>query len=203
MHTALLAVVFLAIYYGVTIYLCRGVKLGTRDMAMCAMMIALTMILESIRFPLPTGITIPFFSLVPLMVLALVVDYRLVFISGWVCGILSVFLLPAWQPVHWAQIFVEHMVCFSCLGYVGVFGVEPRWRVLCGMILASVLRLTGHIISGVIFFSQNAWSGWGAWGYSITYNASQNVPLCLLCILVVLALPMARIRKAVRKDTVR
>lgn len=203
MHTAILTIVFLFLYYGVTFYLCRGVKLNIRDMAICAMMIALTMILESIRVPLPTGATMPLFSVVPLMVLALVVDYRLVFFSGWICGILAMFMIPGWQPVHWAQIFVEQLVCFSCLGYVGIFGTDSRVKVLCGLVLASLLKLAGHIISGVIFFSQNAWSGWGAWGYSVLYNLSQNVPLCVLSALVVLALPLGTIRKVARKDVVR
>lgn len=199
MHTAVLTIVFLAIYYSVTIYLCRGVKLETRNLSICAIMIALTLILEYIRIPLPTGATLPCFSLVPLMLLAVVVDYRLVFLSGWVCGVLGMFVLPAWQPVHWAQPLVEHMVCFSCLGYVGVFGTDQRWKVLCGLTLASVLKLAGHIISGVIFFSQNAWSGWGAWGYSLMYNISQNVPLCVLSAIVVLALPLETLRRVARK----
>lgn len=40
---------FLALYYSVTIYLCRGVKPETRNRSICAVMIALTLILEYIR----------------------------------------------------------------------------------------------------------------------------------------------------------
>ena len=49
---------------------------------------------------------------------------------------------------------------------------------------------TGHLLSGVLFFSDYAWKGWGAWGYSLAYNLSQNVPLCLLPGVIVLLMPL-------------
>lgn len=200
MSAAVMTVVFLVGYYGITCYLLRGVKIQTRDLCVAGVMIALTLILDSIRFPLPTGATISCASMVPLMLLAVLLDYRLAILSGWACGILAVFAIPAWQPVHWAQILVEHMICFSCLGYAGIFGSSKRWKLLCGILIASVLKICGHLLSGVIFFSQNAWEGWGAWGYSLMYNISQNIPLCLLSGAIVLALPLRNLKRAVRKD---
>ena len=61
-------------------------------------------------------------------------------LSGWVCGILAMILIPGWQAVHWAQIFVQQLVCFSCLGYAGVFGSDKRWKAICGMALAVAIR---------------------------------------------------------------
>jgi thiamine transporter len=52
-------------------------------------------------------------------------------------------------------------------------------------------------MSGVIFFSQNAWSGWGAWGYSVVYNFTEYIPLFILCTIVVLLMPLKQLRKAV------
>lgn len=200
MSAAILTLVFLAGYYGITIYLLRGVKIKTRELCICGVMIAVTLILDSIRIPLPTGATMACASMVPLMLLAVLVDYRLAILSGWACGMLAIFLIPAWQPVHWAQLLVEHMICFSCLGYAGVFGSQKKSRLLCGIALASVLKICGHLLSGVIFFSRNAWDGWGAWGYSLLYNISQNVPLCLLSGAIVLAFPIGSLKRAIRKD---
>lgn len=202
MKDTVLTVVFLAVYFSVTIWLCRGVRMRTKDLCLCGLSIALTLVLESIRVPLPTGATIPLASMVPLMLLAIVCDYRLVFLSGWVCGILGAFIVPGWQPVHWGQLFAEHLVCFSCMGYVGIFGTDKRWKLLCGMLLASALKLAGHILSGVLFFSQYAWEGWGAWGYSVVYNISQNVPLCLISAVIVLVLPLNTLKRAVGKERV-
>lgn len=202
MRDTILTILFLAVYFGVTGWLCRGVRMGTRKLCLCGLSIALTLVLESIRAPLPTGATIPLASMVPLMLLAIVCDYRLVFLSGWVCGILGAFLVPGWQPIHWGQLFADHLVCFSCMGYAGIFGTDKRWMLLCGMLLASILKLTGHILSGVLFFSRYAWEGWGAWGYSVVYNISQNVPLCLISAVIVLALPLNTLKRAIGKERV-
>ena len=108
-------------------------------------------------------------------------------------------LIPAWQPVHWAQIFVEQMVCFSCLGYAGIFGSDRRWKVLLGMLLAIVLKFWGHVLSGVIFYSQNAWDGWGAWGYSLTYHLSSKVPEGAATMLLISLLPLNTLRRVLHR----
>ena len=106
-------------------------------------------------------------------------------------------LIPAWAPVHWAQIFVEHLVAFSALGYAGIFGNDKKWKVLCGVLLAILLRFIGQMLSGVVFFSQNAWDGWGAWGYSITYHLSCKIPEGTATTLIMLALPLKTIQNAI------
>lgn len=192
MSTLSVTVFLLIVYSSISLYVVKDIALRAKDLAICGIMIALTLILDSIRIPLPTGATMSLCSPVPLLLLAIV--------SGWVCGILALFLVPAWQPVHWGQIFVEHLVCFSGLGYAGSFGNEKRWKVLCGIVLASVIKICGHTLSGVLFFSQNAWNDWGAWAYSLAYNFSQNIPLCLLSGAIVLALPLGSLKHAIGKE---
>lgn len=196
---AAIVITFTVAYYIVTIFTVRHVKFSTRDISLCAVVVAMTLILQSIRFPLPTGATICLCSPVPLMLLAIVRDYRLSIISGWLCGLLALLLIPGWQLVHWGQFFVEHMICFSCLGYTGIFGTDKRWKIVCGMVLASCLKIAAHLLSGVVFFAQNAWDGWGAWGYSWAYNLSQNVPLCVLSAVIVLLLPLNTLKKIVNR----
>ncbi len=196
-----IGIIFAVLYYTVTFYFVRDLKIRTRDLAFCGIVIAMTLILQSIRFPLPTGATISLCSPVPLLLLAVLIDYRLSFITGWICGVLAMLIIPGWQLVHWGQFFLEHMVCFSCLGYAGIFGTDKRYKIIGGMILASVLKIAGHLISGVLFFSQNAWDGWGAWGYSLAYNLSQNVPLCILSAVIVLMLPLKSMRSALNMST--
>lgn len=194
-----IVIIFVLLYYAVTIFLIRGVRFTTRDLCLCSIVVAMTLVLESIRIPLPTGATISLCSPVPLMLLAIVADYRLSIIAGWVCGLLAMLMVPGWQLVHWGQFLVEHMVCFSCLGYTGIFGTDKRYKILRGMLLASCLKILGHLLSGVVFFSQNAWDGWGAWGYSLAYNLSQNVPLCILSGIIVMALPLNAMKRAVNR----
>ena len=199
MISAVVTAVFAIVYLLATIRLCRGVKLDARALSLGGVVCALTLVLATIRIPLPTGSNITCGSWIPLMLLALVYDYKLSMLTGWVCGILAMILIPGWQAVHWAQIFVQQLVCFSCLGYAGVFGADKRWKMLCGMALAVAIRCCGHVLSGVIFYSQNAWDGWGAWGYSLAYNLSSRLPEGILSILIVLLLPVGLLRRTLRK----
>ena len=191
--------VFAVVYLLATLGLCRGVKLDARALCLGGVVCALTLVLASIRVPLPTGSNITCGSWIPLMLLALVYDYRLSILTGWVCGLLAMILIPGWQAVHWAQIFVQQLVCFSCLGYAGIFGSEKRHKALCGMVLAVFLRCCGHVLSGVIFYSQNAWDGWGAWGYSLAYNLSSRLPEGILSIVIVSLLPLKLLRRSALK----
>lgn len=203
MNSFMIAGVFTGIYFLVSLYLCRRIRLDIRALTLGSIACALTLVLSMIYIPLPTGASIPCGAMLPLMVLALVYDPRLAIASGWVCGVLAALLLPTWQPVHVGQIFVEHMVCFSCLGYAGWFGRTHRWNILCGAVVASVLKITGHLVSGVLFFSQNAWSGWGAWGYSLMYNLTSNVPEAVLAIVLILMVPLAVLEKVSKGNFLR
>ena len=193
--SVIITILFTGCYFLLSLFLCRGVRLNAKALALGSLACALTLVLSLIYIPLPTGSSITCGSMLPLMVLAIVYDSRLAILSGWVCGILALFFAPGWQLVHWGQFFVEHMVCFSCLGYAGLFGNGRRARILCGAALASVIKVIGHILSGVLFFSQNAWDGWGAWGYSLTYNLSSNVPESILSIVILILLPLSLLQK--------
>ena len=195
MISPIITAVFAIGYLLVTVWLCRGIKLNARALCLGGVICALTLVLASIRIPLPTGSNITCGSWIPLMLLALVYDCRLAMVTGWVCGILAMILIPGWQAVHWAQIFVQQLVCFSCLGYAGVFGTDKRWKMLCGMVVAVFIRCCGHVLSGVIFYSQNAWDGWGAWGYSLAYNLSSRLPEGVLSILIISLLPVGLMRR--------
>ena len=197
MTAPVITAVFSIGYLGITVWLCRGMKLDAKALCLCGLTCALTMVLESIMIPLPTGAAIPLGALIPLMLLALLYDYRLAFLSGWITGILVIILIPVWQPVHWAQLFVEHLVCFSCLGYAGIFGNQKRGQILLGMLLAIFLKFWGHVLSGVIFFSQNAWDGWGAWGYSLAFNLSSRLPEGIISIVIVTLLPVGMLRRTI------
>ena len=193
-------IIFSVAYFAATIYLCRGYKPNVRDLAIGGMVCAITFVLASIRIPLPTGSNITCGSWIPLMIVALIYDYRVAMLAGGACGVLVMILIPGWQPVHWAQIFVQQLVCFSCLGYAGVFGSDKKWKAICGMTLAVAIRCFAHVLSGVIFYSQNAWDGWGVWGYSMAYNLSSRLPEGILSILIITFIPLATLRRAVKKE---
>ena len=168
--------IFTVVYFIFSIWLCRGYRPKIKDISIGAIACALTAVFSFFVVPLPTGAMPALGVSIPLILVALVYDHRLAIISGWVMGILAIILiLPAWQPVHWGQIFTEHMICFSCLGYAGLFGIETRRKMWCGIAVTMLLQFTSHILTGAVFFSANAWGGWSAWGYSFVYNLSQVI----------------------------
>ena len=85
-----------------------------------------------------------------------------------------------------------------CLGYAGIFGGGQKRSILLGMVLAIFLKFTGHVLSGVVFFSQNAWDGWGAWGYSLTYHISSKIPEGIFSLVILMILPLGALRKAAK-----
>ena len=195
MVTKVLLVLCVVCYFAYSLWVVRDVKFTAQNMSVCAIVIALTLILESIFIPLPTGAVITLCSPVPLLILAICFDAKLAIISGWIVGLLSIVLLPTWQPVHWAQLFLEHLGCFSCLGYAGLLPAKSKLGILPGVLLAFFIKFMGHAASGVVFFSQNAWEGWGPWAYSMTYHLTSKIPLFILCILVIMALPLKTIKR--------
>ena len=81
MTSPILVAVFTIVYLAVTVWLCRGLKLNARNLAMGGLACALTLILGSIMIPLPTGASITCGSWIPLMLLAVVCDKRLAFVN--------------------------------------------------------------------------------------------------------------------------
>ena len=198
MITPFIVITFTVVYQVFTLWQCRHLRMNIKDISLGGIVCALTLVLSLIMIPLPTGATITCGSIIPLMLLALVYDARLAMLCGWICGVLSVFFVPGWQIVHWGQFFVEHLICYSCLGYAGVFGSNNRRRVLLGCMLAVMIKIVAHVFSGVLFFSQNSWAGWGAWGYSAAYNLSAYIPEGIIALAILLVRPLSGIKIAIK-----
>ncbi len=196
--TELIAGVFTVAVLGTTIWLCRGIHLTARDICLAGLMSAATLVLRCFLITLPNGSHISLGAMIPILLLSLIERPQVAFCSGWVTGILAMLLLPEWQPVHWAQPFVEQLICFSALGYAGMFGTDRRWKITAGVTLAVVLSVTSHIMAGAVFFAQYAWDGYGPWAYSILANLSGHGTEGLATIVIVSLLPISRLRRTVK-----
>lgn len=194
----LIAGVFTVAVLGATIYLCRGLRLNALDICLAGLMATATLVLRCILITLPNGSHISLGAMLPILLLSLVYKPQVAFCSGWVTGILAMLLLPGWQPVHWAQPFVEQLICFSALGYAGIFGTDTRWKISLGTAFAVALSVASHIMAGAIFFAQYAWDGYGPWTYSIVANLSGHGTEGLATIVIVSLLPIPRLRRATK-----
>ena len=194
-----IAAVFTVVYLSFVLWHCRSFRFHTRALCCGAITGAMTMVLSCIYLPLPTGASISLGSWLPLMVLALCYDDRLAMITGLLCGMAAPFVLPGWSLVHWAQYFLEYMTIFSCMGFAGLFGYEKKGKLILGALIAISLRFWAQVLSGVVFFGQYAWEGFSAWGYSLLFHLSGKVPEGILTVAVLLALPMDRLSRSVKR----
>ncbi len=192
----IITAVFILCYMGITLWQCRGVKLTIKAQALCGLSSALTIALTFVYIPLPTGSAFYIGAIIPLMLLAICYDYRLAFISGFVTSVLVIFVVPGWVPVHWAQFVVEYLPYFSCLGYAGIFGSDSKKKLLGGIGIAVLLRITCRVLSGILFFSQDAWEGFNSVTYSLLFNLSSCIPEAIVAAVVMLALPINSVKKA-------
>ena len=196
--TELIAGIFTVAVLGTTIWLCRGLRLTSRDICLAGLMSAATLVLRCFLITLPNGSHISLGAMLPILLLSLIHRPQVAFCAGWVTGVLAMLLLPEWQPVHWAQPFVEQLICFSALGYAGIFGTDRRWKIVAGTALAVVLSVTSHIMAGAVFFAQYAWDGYGPGAYSILANRSGHGAEGLATIIIVSFLPISRLRRTVK-----
>ena len=141
--TELIAGIFTVAVLGTTIWLCRGLRLTSRDICLAGLMSAATLVLRCFLITLPNGSHISLGAMLPILLLSLIHRPQVAFCAGWVTGVLAMLLLPEWQPVHWAQPFVEQLICFSALGYAGIFGTDRRWKIVAGTPLAPAISWPG------------------------------------------------------------
>ena len=196
--TSMIAAVFTVGWLGFLVWHCRGLKLNARALCYGALADAMTMVLACIYLPLPTGASISLGSWLPLMVLSVCYDSRLAMVSGLICGMAAPFMLPGWSIVHWGQYFLEYMIIFSCMGCAGLFG-KTKGKIAAGVLLAVSLRFWAQVLSGVVFFGQYAWEGFGAWGYSLLFHLSGKVPEGIITMLILLNLPLKGFSKIIQK----
>ena len=132
-------------------------------MTECALCVALSFVMTKINlFTMPQGGSVDF-ELVPLILFT----YR----RGWKWGInagilngLVRILLGAYfyTPI---QVILDYPLAYS---FVGLADLHPFWL---GLILAWAGMTASSVVSGAIFFAENAPAGQNPWVYSFFYNA--------------------------------
>ncbi len=147
----------------------KKVVLTTKQLAFCAMALALGTVLSNIKvFRFPTGGSI---TLLSMLVIALPgYFFGLVpgLITGVAYGVLQLIIDP--YVLFPAQLVVDYILAFGALGLSGLF-VNKKGALVKGYIAAILGRYVFAVISGWIFFGDYAWEGWNAFAYSLAYNA--------------------------------
>ena len=156
-----------------------------------AVMVALATILSYLRIvKFPWGGSITVLSMLPIIVfalrygvksgLAVSLVYAIVQLGQ---GILFDGLL-GWGlsvPMLIACIFLDYLGAFTVLGLAGMFGNKSWSGIISGTVLAMLLRMLLHFLSGVVIFHSAGmlWEGFATdntWLYSLVYNGAYMLP---------------------------
>ena len=172
----------------------RKTKFTTKKIVVIGIFSGISFILSMIEFiKFPQGGGIALFSMMPIMVVSLLFGKGEGLTAGLVYGLLK--LLNGAYVVHPVQLLLDYVLANMVLGLAGSFGRDKKIKVVLGCLMASMLSLLCSVLSGVVFFGEYTPEGMNVWIYSIVYNFACVGIEGILCTILVVFMPLARIAK--------
>ena len=178
-------VAVIVILFGLILYTGKGKPVDTKAMAISALLVALSIILNQlIIFRMPQGGSITAFSMVPIVLCAYFFGVRRGLMAGMCVGLIDLIFNP--YVIHPIQLLLDYPLAFGALAFGGVFAARKN-GLIKGYIFGVICRYICAVLSGVIFFGSYAPEGfsaltWSLW-YNLTYLAIEGaISTVLLCI---------------------
>lgn len=174
----------------------KRIKLTPKLMTQIAIMVAITVVLDFFKiYRMPQGGSITFGSMVPIILMSLWFGPEVGMLTGLLFGAASLLIGPF--IVHPIQVLFDYFLAYLLLGTAGYL----KNTKYVATIIAVTLRLACHIISGIVFFAEYAPEGQSVFMYSLVYNGSYLLPDLVICIIILKALPLDRLYKAVMRTS--
>lgn len=175
----------------------RDGKLTVKQLAFCAMAIALGTVLSNIKlFHFPTGGSITLLSMLIICLPGYFFGLGAGLMTGLAYGVLQLLIDP--YILYPIQLVVDYFLAFGALGLAGLFA-NSKNGLIKGYVTAILGRYVFAVISGWIFFGAYAWEGWAPLPYSLAYNATYIFSEAAISIVVILLPPvksaLGRIKK--------
>lgn len=189
-----ISIISLVIYF----FFISKEKFNTKKIILVGVFAAISIVLYMIpliRYPQGGGITM--LSMLPVMLLGLIVDWKLATLCGLIFGILK--LINGGVIISPVQFILDYMLSTMILGFSGMFGNKNKLKIFMGCFFVGMLATFINTISGAIFFAQYAPVGMNAWAYSIIYNYSSAGVEALITAVVATFLPISLLKKQVLK----
>lgn len=156
----------------------------TRDITFGAICLAISFALGFIGIKLPQGGTITPASSLAIMIYCYFFGFR----KGSVVCFAYMLLQFLQSPyiVHPMSAVLDYVIPYLALIFFGVFSarrfktaastentnpIKNNVNFLIGAFAYIIIRYFSHVISGVIFYAEWAWEGWGVVAYSFAYNS--------------------------------
>ncbi|MBU5593283.1 energy-coupled thiamine transporter ThiT [Clostridium sp. MSJ-4] len=189
-YITLLVVIALVVTF---IYVSK-VKLTTKTMVHIGIAVALSIVLKMFRImQMPMGGSVTLGSMIPIIFIAYVYGPRIGYLTGLIFGVMD--LLLGATVVHPIQLLIDYILAFGLLGVAGYF----KNNISLGTLVAIALRCLCHVISGVVFFYENA-GGKNVWIYSISYNGTYLIPEAIIAMIILAMIPVKRLRTEMARN---
>jgi len=186
------AVLAILMVFGIAMCLVKGVNWTSRKLSYAAMCIAISFVLSLIRvYRMPQGGSITLISKLPLILFTMACGPVYGLVAGCAAGLIALIFDP--YVIHPIQLLVDYPFASGAVALAYAAKFLPIRQDNVKLAAATVFGYLGSyimaVLSGAIFFGEYAWEGYSAWGYSIVYNITYAGPECLLCVIIVLAVP--------------
>lgn len=164
-------------------------KLSIRQLAFCAMAIALGTVLSNLKLmDFPWGGSVTLLSMLVICLPGYWFGLGAGLMTGIAYGVLQLLIDP--YVLYPLQLVVDYLLAFGALGLSGLF-TNAKNGIFKGYLAGVVGRYVFAVISGWIFFGSYAWEGWAALPYSLVYNGIYIFAEAAIT-LIVLAIPAVR-----------
>ena len=180
-------------------FLKSGRQFDSKRIAFAGICVSMSFTLAVIKFsPVQYGGSITLASFVPILLYAYVYGVADGLLIGLIHGLLNFIEDP--YILTPATLVFDYILAFMSVGVMGFFGKMQRKEKGClplvlGAICVFVLRFSSHLISGMIFFAQDAvWVSFPNWAmgnvfvYSFIYQCIYVPADALIAILVLIGL---------------
>ncbi len=178
-------VAVILVLFGAILYSGKGKPADTRSLAISALLVALSVILNQlVLFRMPQGGSITVFSMVPIVLCAYFFGVRKGLMAGMCVGLINLIFNP--YVIHPVQLLLDYPLAFGALAFGGVFASRKNGLVK-GYIFGIICRYICAVLSGIIFFGEYAPDGFNAITWSIWYNFTYisvegAITVALLCV---------------------
>ena len=179
---------------------------GTRFISEMGIFIALGLVFDIVAKPLgdaiwPNGGSISI-AMVPIFMMSFRYGLKGGLFSGFAIGSIQI-IWSGNGVIHWAQAILDYSFAYGIVGIAGLFAkviyknkdnFKAILYVLISIFLGGILRTLSHIISGVLFWSQELFAEGQSliviWIGSSVYNIGYMAPSIILCMIVMTILAL-------------
>ena len=196
----LVAVLIFALFVLMAMAASHGKKPSARQIAFASAAIALAVVTSMIKlFEMPFGGSVTLCSSFFIVLIAYWYGPAVGMMAGVAFGLLQFVLGP--YIISLPQVLFDYPLAFGALGVAGFF-YHRKHGLLIGYIAGIAARLFFHVLSGIVFFADDAPAGMSALAYSLAYNGSFLAAEAAITILIMMIPAVSKALQQIRNQAV-